>query len=140
MMIRQYSELIRIPTFEERFEYLSLKGVVGESTFGFDRAFNQMFYNSTEWKRVRRDVILRDNCCDLAMIDHEITGGTLVLIHHINPISIEDIKEKTKMLLDPEYLITTIMRTHNAIHYGDKNLLEQPLIERSRNDTCPWRR
>jgi hypothetical protein len=138
MSIRTYSEVIAFPTFEERFEYLRLDGEIGKETFGFDRIFNQMFYNSREWKMTRDHVIVRDHGCDLAAIDHEIHGQKII-IHHLNPISLEDIERKSEILLDPEFLITTIHSTHNAIHYGDKSLLVTTPIERSKNDTCPWR-
>lgn len=137
-MIKTYSELIQIPSFEERFEYLKLDGNVGEDTFGFDRWMNQIFYRSPEWKRIRDEVIIRDNGCDLAMPGHEIYGR--ILIHHMNPISVDDIERRTDLLLNPEYLISTLHRTHNAIHYGDKSLLPQGLIVRTPNDTCPWKR
>ena len=138
MKIRTYSELIRLPTFEERFEYLKLGGKVGKDTFGFDRIFNQKFYTSKEWKRVRDFVIIRDNGCDLAHEDHTIYGSKII-IHHMNPITLEDIENNTDILLNPEYLITTIHNTHNAIHYGDANLLPKDPIERTKNDTCPWK-
>lgn len=137
MIFKTYSELIQIPTFEERFEYLKLDGNVGEDTFGFDRWMNQIFYRSPEWKRIRDEVIIRDNGCDLAMPGHEIYGR--ILIHHMNPISVNDIERRTDILLNPEYLISTVHRTHNAIHYGDKNLLPQGPIVRTPNDTCPWK-
>lgn len=136
-MIRTYSELIRLPTFEERFEYLKLNGTVGEDTFGFDRYLNQIFYRSPEWKRVRDEIIIRDNGCDLGIIGHEIYGR--ILIHHMNPISVEDIKSRTDALFNPEYLISTIHLTHNAIHYGDQELLPKGPIIRFSNDTCPWK-
>lgn len=138
MIIRTYSELKRLPTFEERYEYLRLKGEVGKDTFGFDRYLNQIFYKSPEWKSVRDFVIVRDNGCDLGLDGYEIHGQ--ILIHHMNPISPEDILSHSEFLLDPEYLISTVLKTHNAIHYGDKSLLSNVPIERSRNDTCPWRR
>jgi len=138
MSIRTYSELIKINSFEERYKYLELKGSVGVSTFGFDRAFNQMFYLSEDWKRVRREVIIRDNGCDLGFPGCEILGSK-IMVHHMNPISIDDIVKRTDILLNPEFLITTFHQTHNAIHFGDKNLLAKPLVERSRNDTCPWK-
>lgn len=137
MKIRTYSELITIPTFEERFEYLRLDGRVGEETFGFDRYLNQVFYKSKEWLRVRDYVITRDNGCDLGMEGHEIYGK--VLVHHMNPISKEDILKRSDWLLNPEYLISTIKNTHDAIHYGDSSLLIIAPIERRPNDTCPWR-
>lgn len=137
MSIRTYSELIKIPTFKERFEYLRLDGTVGEETFGFDRYLNQIFYKSPEWKAARDFVIIRDQGCDLAMEGHEIFGR--ILVHHMNPIRIEDIVNRSKYLLDPEYLICTIKNTHDAIHYGDGSLLIAGPIERTKNDTCPWR-
>lgn len=137
MSIKRYSELILLPTFEERYKYLQLNGVVGDETFGFDRYINQMFYRSQEWKQVRDYVIVRDNGCDLGIEGHEIRGK--ILIHHMNPIGIKDIQQVNKFLLDPEYLITTMLSTHNAIHYGDESLLVKDPIERSKNDTCPWK-
>lgn len=139
MKIRTYTELSQLKTFEERFEYLSLNGQVGKDTFGFDRIFNQKFYKSREWLSIRSHVIVRDNGCDLGVEGHEIYGDR-ILIHHMNPISLEDIEQNTAFLLNPEYLITTIHSTHNAIHYGDSSLLVTAPIERSRNDTCPWKR
>jgi len=138
MSIKTYSELITLPTFEERYEYLRLDGIVGESTFGFDRYLNQLFYKSDEWKAIRRFVILRDNGCDLGISDREIHGR--ILIHHMNPITVDDILARSDFLLNPDYLICTIKRTHDAIHYGDAGLLLLDPIERSRNDTCPWRK
>lgn len=138
MNIKRYSELILLPTFEERYKYLQLNGVIGDETFGFDRYTNQMFYRSQEWKQVRDYVIVRDNGCDLGIEGHEIRGK--ILIHHMNPIGIKDIQQVNKFLLDPEYLITTMLSTHNAIHYGDEGLLVTDPIERSKNDTCPWKR
>lgn len=137
MNIKRYSELILLPTFEERYKYLQLSGIIGDETFGFDRYINQMFYRSQEWKQVRDYVIVRDNGCDLGMEGHDIRGR--ILIHHMNPIGIEDIKKNTKILLNPEYLITTMHSTHNAIHYGDESLLISTPIERTKNDTCPWK-
>lgn len=139
MKIRSYTELSQLKTFEERFEYLCLKGQVGKDTFGFDRIFNQKFYKSKEWLSIRSHVIVRDNGCDLGVEGHEIYGNR-ILIHHMNPISLEDIEKNTAFLLNPEYLITTIHSTHNAIHYGDSSLLVLSPIERTRNDTCPWKR
>lgn len=136
--IRTYSELIQLPTFEERFDYLRLDGIVGKDTFGFDRYLNQQFYRSSEWKRIRDRVILRDNGCDLGVEGYEIRGR--ILIHHINPISVEDIHTMSDLLMNPEYLICTSHRTHNAIHYGDDSLIITAPIERTQNDTCPWRR
>ena len=140
MIIRTYHQLASFETFEERFEYLKLSGIVGKSTFGFDRVFNQQFYCSKEWKDVRRRVILRDNGCDLGIPGFEIFDQRLIIIHHLNPISLDDIKNATEILLNPEYLITTTHRTHNAIHYGDANLLPKEPIVRTKNDTCPWKK
>ena len=137
--IRTYSELSKLKTFQERYEYLKLDGTVGEETFGFDRYINQMFYKSEEWKRIRNYVITRDNGCDLGISDRKIVDS-VILVHHMNPITKEDIINKNEILLDPEYLITTIKPTHDAIHYGDENLLAEDLIVRSKNDTCPWKR
>ena len=136
--IRTYSELITIPTFEERFEYLKLNGSVGLETFGHDRYLNQILYNSPEWRRFRPEIIVRDNGCDLACEGYEIFGK--ILIHHINPITAQDILNRNSKVFDPENVITTVHNTHNAIHYGDENLLITAPIERSRNDTCPWRK
>jgi len=136
--IRTYSELIKLSTFEERYEYLKLGGKVGEDTFGFDRYLNQIFYKSDEWKSVRNYVITRDQGCDLGISDHEIRGNR-ILVHHMNPITKEDIINRSDILLNPEYLITTVKNTHDAIHYGDSELLYQGPIERTKNDTCPWR-
>ena len=136
--IRTYSELITIPTFEERFEYLKLNGSVGLETFGHDRYLNQILYNSPEWRRFRPEIIVRDNGCDLACEGYEIFGK--ILIHHINPITAKDILNRNPKVFDPENVITTVHNTHNAIHYGDENLLITVPIERSRNDTCPWKK
>lgn len=138
-MIRTYTELSRLKTFKERFDYLRLNGKVGADTFGFDRVFNQRFYLSTEWKRIRDKVITRDNGCDLGIEGHVIYGQRII-IHHLNPISLSDIELGTEFLLNPEYLITTIHSTHNAIHYGDESLLALAPVERVKNDTCPWKR
>ena len=138
MNIKSYSELKRLLTFEERFEYLKLNGKVGQDTFGFDRVFNQMFYRSKEWKRLRDYVITRDNGCDLGIEGREIY--TRPIIHHMNPITLDDIRESSEFLMNPEYLITTIHSTHNAIHYGDSNLLLKDPITRTKNDTCPWKK
>lgn len=147
--IRTYSELITIPSFEERFKYLQLDGQVGKETFGYDRYLNQILYNSQDWRRFRNDIIIRDNACDLAHEDHEIPSwkdkdgrirGPKILIHHINPIIVDDIMGRNPIIFDPENVITTTLLTHNAIHYGDESLLPKESIERSQNDTCPWRR
>lgn len=138
MLIKSYSELRALSTFEERYNYLRLRGRVGQDTFGFDRVFNQMFYRSREWKRARDQVIIRDCGCDLGVEGYEIHGR--IIIHHMNPITLDDIQGNTEFLMDPEYLITTTHTTHNAIHYGDKSLIARAPIERYRNDTCPWKR
>lgn len=135
--IRTYSELIKLPTFEDRYAYLRLGGRVGEATFGFDRYINQMFYKSDEWLAIRDKVIIRDNGCDLGIEGREIESS--ILIHHMNPISKKDILERSDFLLNPEFLICTIKNTHDAIHYGDENLLIRDPIVRRKNDTCPWR-
>lgn len=140
MKTRTYSELIELPTFLDRFEYLKLGDRVGEETFGFDRYLNQKFYKSKEWQDVRNYVISRDRACDLAVMDREIPPGCRILIHHMNPIRAKDIIHSTDFLLDPEYLITTTKLTHDAIHYGDSSLLiADSFIERTSGDTCPWR-
>ncbi len=136
-LIRTYSELTTLPTFEERFDYLNLSGKVGAETFGFDRVFNQKFYCSVEWTKMRDYIINRDLGCDLGVVGYDIIGK--IFIHHMNPISISDIKERTKYLLDPEFLITMSFQTHNAIHYGDKSQVDRKPIERKPNDTCPWK-
>ncbi len=138
MIIRTYSELSKLQTFENRYEYLRLNGAIGEETFGFDRFINQNFYKSQEWKVIRDFVIVRDNGCDLGIEGYEIRGK--IFIHHMNQILPKDIKTQSKFLLDPEYLISTTHPTHNAIHYGDESLLIRAPIERTKNDTCPWRR
>ena len=136
-IIRTYSELITFDTFEDRYEYLKLNSKVGEYTFGFDRYINQTFYKSNEWRDIRDYVIVRDNGSDLGVDGYEIYGN--ILIHHMNPITKEDIINRTSYLIDPEYLICTTKNTHNAIHYGDKDLLISSPIIRRKNDTCPWR-
>lgn len=137
--IKTYSELIKLPTFEERYEYLKIGGTVGEETFGFDRYLNQVFYKSKEWLAVRDYVIARDNGCDLGIPGREIRSNK-IMVHHINPITKEDILYRSDILLNPEYLITTVKNTHDAIHYGDSSLLYQDPVERSKNDTCPWKK
>lgn len=136
-IIRTYSELIVLPTFEDRYRYLQLNGAVGKDTFGFDRYINQQFYRSKEWQRIRDEVIIRDNACDLGMEGYEIHGR--IYVHHMNPIMVRDIQSNSDYLMNPEFLICTTHRTHNAIHYGDENLLARAPIERTKNDTCPWR-
>ena len=137
MSIRTYSELIAFPTFEERFKYLQLNGQVGESTFGFDRYMNQVFYRSQKWKSIRDFVIIRDCGCDLGVEGYDIYGK--IIIHHMNPLSMRDVETESDFLLNPDFLICTTHNTHNAIHYGDENLLVTAPIERTKNDTCPWR-
>lgn len=137
MMTKSYLEMIQLSTFEERYEYLKLGGLVGEETFGYDRYLNQVLYRSSEWKRFRRDIILRDNGCDLACDGYDIIGK--ILIHHINPITIDDITNRNACLFDPNNVISTSLNTHNAIHYGDAELLTTGPIERTKNDTCPWK-
>lgn len=136
MKIRRYSELSRLETFEERFDYLELKGVVGESTFGFDRYVNQRFYRSYEWHLARNYVIMRDNGCDLGIPGYEIHTG--LLVHHMNPMSVEDIVHGSEDLFNPEYLILTSLNTHNAIHYGGKDLLPRGPVVRESGDTTLW--
>lgn len=134
---KTYSELIRYKTFMERFEYLKLSGQVSEETFGLERHLNQTLYRSPEWKKVRRDILIRDNGCDLGIEGREIFNQPI--IHHINPITINDILERNECLFDPENLITVSKMTHNAIHYGDSNLMRMDIQERRPNDTCPWK-
>lgn len=136
MKIRYYTELRMLPTFEERFEYLKLGGEVGRDTFGFDRWINQKFYKSYEWKQVRRDVIIRDNGCDLGLEGYELQNG--IYVHHMNPMLPKDIVDASEWILNPEYLICVSFNTHNAVHYGDASLLPK-IVERKPNDTCPWK-
>jgi hypothetical protein len=136
MESRCYSELSKLKTFEERFDYLQLKGKVGVDTFGFDRYLNQRFYTSAEWKRARRDVIIRDNGCDLGVPGYELQNG--IYVHHMNPISVEDLIHGETWIIDPEFLICVSYNTHQAIHYGDRSLLPKLPVERSMNDHCPW--
>ena len=140
MIIRTYTELIQLPTFEERYRYLRLGGRVGEDTFGFDRYLNQLFYTSDEWRAIRDEVIIRDNGCDLGIQGRDIPEGIPILIHHMNPIAVRDILDRSDYLLNPEYLICTMKRTHDAIHYGNESSLLTIPPERSKFDTCPWRR
>jgi len=136
---RRYSELEKLNKFEERYEYLKLSGVVGEDTFGFDRYLNQKFYKSKEWKDVRNKVIARDNACDLGVEGRDLYGT--IYVHHMNPIRVSDISKNTDVLLNPEYLICVSSDTHNAIHYGDLELLNRnQIITRESNDTCPWKK
>ncbi len=136
-MIKTYSELIEIPTFEKRYHYLKLSGTVGEDTFGFKRWINQEFYHSSEWLKFRDRIILRDAGCDLAAEGFEIYGS--IIIHHINPITYEDILNQNPCIFDPNNAVCTRLSTHNAIHYGNEMFLTVTPVERSRNDTCPWK-
>lgn len=136
-MIRTYSELITFPTFEERFDYLRLNGGIGQETFGYDRWLNQRFYTSSQWKTIRNAVIIRDNGCDLACPDYPIFEK--VLIHHLNPVSKEDILRGSRILLDPEFLVCVSRETHNAIHYGSMDTSNKHVVERKPGDTCPWK-
>ncbi len=137
-IIKTYSEMITLPTFLERYRYLKLGGRVGVETFGYDRYLNQILYRTAEWKRFRRDIILRDNGCDLGCEGYEILDK--ILVHHVNPITVEDVLRNDPKIFDPENAISTRLMTHNAIHYGDENLLPIEQIERTPNDTCPWKR
>ena len=138
-MIKKYSELIRIPSFEERYQYLKLSGSVGAETFGADRLLNQIFYTSPEWKQLRQKIIVRDNGCDLAHIDRPIR--TKIYIHHINPITVEEVMNRDPVLFDEENLVCTTFTTHQAIHYGDQSqLIPSAPLERTPNDQSPWRK
>jgi len=136
MRLRTYSELRRFTTFEERFDYLSLQGEVGQATFGFDRWINQYFYRSRQWRQVRELVMFRDEACDLGIPGHDIHHG--LVVHHMNPMTPEDVEQGAESILDPEYLITTTQRTHNAIHYGDQSLIPKLPVERRPGDTRLW--
>ena len=138
MIIRTYTELMKLATFEERYRYLKLVAKVGEETFGFERYLNQQFYHSQEWKSIRAQIILRDNACDLGIPGREMDKG--IIIHHMNPITKDDLIHQSDFLLNPDYLICVSKKTHSAIHYGDDKLLFEGVVERSKNDTCPWRR
>lgn len=138
-IIRTYSQLMSLPTFEERFKYLQLNGIVGTDTFGFDRYFNQRFYKSKEWKEIRKSIAIRDNGCDMGLADYPINGK--ILVHHMNPISLKDIEECSEYLMNPEYLICVSFDTHNAIHYGNEQIIrKKDIVERKPNDTAPWKR
>ena len=137
-IIRTYSELIQLETFEERFEYLRLPGIIGRDTFGFDRYLKQMFYESKEWRKLRRDIIVRDKGLDLGVEGYDINGS--IYVHHINPLMKEDILNNTEYLLNPNFLICTSFGTHQAIHYGNLDKLPKQLIVRTKNDTCPWKK
>lgn len=137
MIIRTYRELERLNTFESRYEYLRLYGRVGEETFGFDRYLNQLLYKSDRWRATRDGVIIRDEACDLGVEGYELYGR--IIVHHMNPITIEDIELERAIVFDPEFLISSSLNTHNAIHYGNRDLLPKNPIERRKNDTCPWK-
>ena len=136
-LIRRYSELKRIQSFKERYDYLRLAGIVGESTFGFDRYLNQLLYTSGRWKKVRNEIIIRDNGCDLGIPGYDLHSK--IIVHHMNPLTMKDIEEVSDDIFNPEYLICVSQRTHNAIHFGDETLLPHGPIERRPNDTCPWK-
>lgn len=140
--IRTYSELIQLPTYEERFNYLKLNGVIGQDTFGAlsSRWMNQQFYKSREWQDIKRSIIIRDNACDMGLLNYEIPNATKILVHHMNPITEEDILEHTDFLVDPEYLICVSFDTHNAIHFGDINVsrIARDPVQRRPGDQCPW--
>ena len=139
-MSKGYLELKSLSTFEERLEYLRRQSVIGETTFGFDRIFNQKFYQtSSEWKRIRKHVIVRDNGCDLGVDGYDIPEGVLIYIHHIVPITMDDIKNSSDALLDPDNLVTTTFETHNYIHFGTSIFKPKIFVERKPNDTIPWR-
>ena len=139
MYDKTYSELIAIPTYNDRFRYLKMSGKVGETTFGFERYLNQIFYKCPEWIETRNKVIVRDEGCDLAFPGYEIRGK-IIIIHHMNPITIDDIRNRSPKLFDLENLITVAHKTHNAIHYGDESfLIGQTIVTRKPNDTCPWK-
>lgn len=136
MTIRSYSKLKRLKTFEERFDYLKLSGVVGQSTFGYDRQLNQLLYNSIRWKRTRDNIIIRDNGCDLGIDGYDIRSK--ILVHHMNPLTIEEVELDDDRIYDPEFLICASFNTHQAIHFSDERLIPKGPIVRTRNDTCPW--
>lgn len=138
--IRTYTELSKLKTFKQRFEYLKLDGKIGEETFGYDRYINQRFYKDPEYRAIRDYVIVRDNGCDMGVEGYDYVEGEKIIIHHMNPITVEDIVNRSEFALDPEYMVSVRHLTHNAIHYGDESLLIQEPIERRKNDTCPWRR
>lgn len=137
-IIRTYTELKRLPTFEERYEYLRLAGIVGENTFGFDRYLNQKLYRSRQWKKVRDEVIIRDNGCDLGIEDRTIMDR--IIVHHMNPLLLDEVDERDEDIFNPEFLICVSPATHNAIHFGDESMLTKSKpVERMPNDTCPWK-
>lgn len=137
-MNRSYSEAMNFETFEERFNYLKLEGRVGRDTFGHDRYLNQILYKDKEWLRTRRDIIIRDDGCDLGIPGRQIHGK--ILVHHINPITVEDVLNRSPKVFDPENLICTSLLTHNAIHYSDESILTLDPVTRRPNDTCPWKK
>jgi hypothetical protein len=136
---KSYSELIKLKTAEERFEYLRTASIVGESTFGFSRYLNQRFYTSKEWREFKRDMILRDNGCDMGLPYREIPDGDILVLHHINPLTLEEVEEQSESMLDPENVICVSDRTHKAIHFGDISQINTDPIVRKPNDTCPWK-
>lgn len=136
MKIRTYSDLVKLQTFEDRYKYLKLNGIVGSSTFGFDRWLNQVLYKTTRWKKSRNDVIIRDNALDLGVDGYDIYDK--ILVHHMNPITIQDVEDNNSIIYDPEYLICTSLKTHNAIHFGDEKQLVETVVVRRKNDTAPW--
>lgn len=138
MSIKTYSELISIPDYLDRYHYLKISGKVGAETFGYDRYLNQILYTSDEWRKFRREIIIRDNGCDMGHPDYEM--DSYIIVHHIDPITVEDVINRHPKVFDPENVVCVSRTTHNAIHYGDESLLMLPPIERSKNDTCPWRR
>lgn len=139
MMTKSYSELMSLPTFIDRFRYLQLDGAVGKNTFGYDRYLNQILYSSPEWREFRRDIIIRDNACDLGCDGFDLHVKSRINVHHINPITVEDVLNRHPKVFDPENVITTCHNTHMAIHYGDETKLHSGPVERIKNDTCPWR-
>lgn len=139
-MLKCYSELVELPTFEDRFLYLQCNGLVGDLTFGGNRYLNQMLYTSPEWQSFRDEIIIRDNGCDLAVLGREIYLKKSIIVHHINPITVDDVVKRRHCVFDPENVICTMLKTHNAIHYGDLNSITRDLVERRPNDTAPWRR
>lgn len=138
MEIKCYSELKKLKTFNERFNYLKLDGVIGEETFGYDRILNQVLYKSKKWREVRNEVLVRDNGNDLGIEGYQISGKSI--IHHMNPITVDDVLNEREWIYDPEYLITVSNTTHNAIHYSSEDILPKDPIERSKNDTCLWKK
>lgn len=138
MKSKSYSELMKLETFEERFNYLKLEGKVGEETFGNDRILNQILYKDPKWRSIRDDIIIRDNGCDLGIEGREIDGP--VLVHHINPITVKDVIDRSPKVFDPDNLISTVLNTHNAIHYSDESILIKDPVARRANDTCPWKK